>query len=261
MLVVALPGGADAPRAAGVSATNGASTVFSLSVAIGTVGVAGATNELASFANFTAHTNLAPRARWRASKGSAPVGRFTRAIADNTTEGWHRSMPVGIEVTAGTTATVAAMFILGATSTAEARATAATVGAFVLGVAAIAQARATATTTGTLAAGVVSVAQARATASTTGTLTLGASSIAQALAQANAVATFVLGITATATVGVAAVIGPGLILGDLTWVARFRGALTHRTRHQGDATYQPRHDADLTQRVRHDGDTTYKTRD
>lgn len=34
------------------------------------------------------------QARWRASKGSAPVGRFTRAIGNNNTEGWHRTMPV-----------------------------------------------------------------------------------------------------------------------------------------------------------------------
>lgn len=37
------------------------------------------------------------RGRWRASKGSAPVNRFTRAFGNNQTEGWHRSMPVGIE--------------------------------------------------------------------------------------------------------------------------------------------------------------------
>lgn len=37
------------------------------------------------------------RGRWRASKGSAPVNRFTRAFGNNQTEGWHLSMPVGIE--------------------------------------------------------------------------------------------------------------------------------------------------------------------
>lgn len=40
---------------------------------------------------------ITPRLRWRASKGSAPVNRFTRAFGNNQTEGWHRSMPVGIE--------------------------------------------------------------------------------------------------------------------------------------------------------------------
>lgn len=35
--------------------------------------------------------------RWRASKGSAPVNRFTRSFGNNQTEGWHLSMPVGIE--------------------------------------------------------------------------------------------------------------------------------------------------------------------
>ncbi len=37
------------------------------------------------------------RGRWRASKGNAPVNRFRRSFGDNQTEGWHRSMPVGIE--------------------------------------------------------------------------------------------------------------------------------------------------------------------
>lgn len=32
--------------------------------------------------------------RWRASKGSVPVTRFTRAFGNHATEGWHRSMPV-----------------------------------------------------------------------------------------------------------------------------------------------------------------------
>ena len=43
-------------------------------------------------------TNLAnnsqQKLRWRASKGSAPTNRFTRAISNNTTEKWHRTMPV-----------------------------------------------------------------------------------------------------------------------------------------------------------------------
>jgi len=47
--------------------------------------------------NFIANTTMAPKARWRASKGSAPVNRFTRAFGNNQTEGWHLSMPVGIE--------------------------------------------------------------------------------------------------------------------------------------------------------------------
>ena len=182
---------------------------------------------LASFGLCYDNASVVPRARWRASKGSAPVGRFTRAFGNNATEGWHRSMPVGIEVTAGTTATVAAMFILGASSTAEARATAATVGAFVLSVAAIAQATATASTTGTLAAGVTSVAQARATASTTGTLTLGASSIAQALARATAVATFVLGLQSTADSGAAAIVR-GVVLAVLTLRQLVTAPLTAR---------------------------------
>lgn len=45
-----------------------------------------------------AATNLAnnsqQKLRWRASKGSAPVNRFTRAFGNNNTEGWHRTMPV-----------------------------------------------------------------------------------------------------------------------------------------------------------------------
>lgn len=166
------------------------------------------------------------RNRWRASKGSAPVGRFTRSFGDNATEGWHRSMPVGIEVSAGTTATVAAMFILGATSTAEARATASAVGAFVLGVAAIAQARATATTTGTLTAGVTGVAEARATANTTGTLALGLDAIAEARALSSVVATLVLGLVATADVGAA--VERGVVLAVLTLRCLVEAGLTAR---------------------------------
>lgn len=37
-----------------------------------------------------------PKTRWRASKGSAPVNRFTRAIKNNTTDTWHQTMPVGL---------------------------------------------------------------------------------------------------------------------------------------------------------------------
>lgn len=44
-----------------------------------------------------ASTTMNPKTRWRASKGSAPVNRFTRAFGNNQTEGWHLSMPVGIE--------------------------------------------------------------------------------------------------------------------------------------------------------------------
>ena len=37
-----------------------------------------------------------PKTRWRASRGSAPVNRFTRAIKNNTTDTWHQTMPVGL---------------------------------------------------------------------------------------------------------------------------------------------------------------------
>lgn len=47
---------------------------------------------------FVKQTAYDPRARWRASKGAAPVGRFTRSFGNNNTEGWHRSMPVGFAV-------------------------------------------------------------------------------------------------------------------------------------------------------------------
>lgn len=40
--------------------------------------------------------NPGVQTRWRASKGTAPVGRFTRAIANNATDGWHQTMPVGL---------------------------------------------------------------------------------------------------------------------------------------------------------------------
>lgn len=46
-----------------------------------------------------AATSTQIRARWRASKGSAPVGRFTRSFGDNTTEGWHRTMPIATSTT------------------------------------------------------------------------------------------------------------------------------------------------------------------
>lgn len=45
--------------------------------------------------------NSQQKLRWRASKGSAPVNRFTRSFGNNQTEGWHRTMPVGIEVGGG----------------------------------------------------------------------------------------------------------------------------------------------------------------
>ena len=50
-----------------------------------------------SITQHIADTTMAPKARWRASKGSAPVNRFTRAFGNNQTEGWHLTMPVGIE--------------------------------------------------------------------------------------------------------------------------------------------------------------------
>jgi len=56
-------------------------------------GVGAAATQLETFNNFV----VGPRIRWRASKGSAPVNRFTRAFGNNQTEGWHRTMPVGIE--------------------------------------------------------------------------------------------------------------------------------------------------------------------
>lgn len=49
---------------------------------------------LAAQAFFSQTNATSPIRRWRASKGSAPVNRFTRAIKDNVTEGWHRTMPV-----------------------------------------------------------------------------------------------------------------------------------------------------------------------
>ena len=45
--------------------------------------------------NAVQHATVSPKARWRASKGQAPVNRFTRSFGTNSTEGWHRSMPVG----------------------------------------------------------------------------------------------------------------------------------------------------------------------
>lgn len=42
----------------------------------------------------TQRNNLGSVRRWRASKGSASVNRFTRAIGNTTTESWHRTMPV-----------------------------------------------------------------------------------------------------------------------------------------------------------------------
>lgn len=58
-------------------------------------------------------TNLAnnsqQKLRWRASKGSAPVNRFTRAFGNNNTEGWHRSMPVATSTTV--TVAVPAVFL------------------------------------------------------------------------------------------------------------------------------------------------------
>jgi len=47
--------------------------------------------------------------RWRASRGSAPVNRFTRSFGNNQTEGWHRSMPVGL--TTVVTVAVTAVFL------------------------------------------------------------------------------------------------------------------------------------------------------
>lgn len=51
---------------------------------------------LAAQAFFSQTNATSARRRWRASKGSAPVNRFTRAIGDNATEKWHISMPVGL---------------------------------------------------------------------------------------------------------------------------------------------------------------------
>jgi hypothetical protein len=53
--------------------------------------------QLASYGVSYDNASVTPRARWRASKGSAPVNRFTRAFGNNQTEGWHLTMPVGIE--------------------------------------------------------------------------------------------------------------------------------------------------------------------
>lgn len=97
------PTGSFAQRA-GFAGTQGTETLCYLDAGTAgggtTIGDAG-TNIVPAFVLFTKSNSVGPRARWRASKGSAPVGRFTRSFGNNATEGWHRSMPVGIAVAGG----------------------------------------------------------------------------------------------------------------------------------------------------------------
>lgn len=62
--------------------------------------------------SYTMQIDQTVRTRWRASKGSAPVNRFTRSFGDNATERWHRSMPISIATIAGVTGSGTALLTI-----------------------------------------------------------------------------------------------------------------------------------------------------
>lgn len=67
--------------------------------------------------SFTMQIDQTVKTRWRASKGSAPVGRFTRSVRNEATERWHLSMPISAATSAGVTGSGTVMLTITGTGT------------------------------------------------------------------------------------------------------------------------------------------------
>lgn len=67
--------------------------------------------------SYTMQIDQTVKTRWRASKGSAPVNRFTRSVRNNATERWHLSMPISVPTSAEVTGSGTALLTITGTGT------------------------------------------------------------------------------------------------------------------------------------------------